>query len=174
MLTFRDPFATDCDDVRGWCRAELRRHSQRGRPLRRDPDDLMAAGAEHVRRARNAAARHVRNRLQYSDAMGEQESPASYPCAALLAGMASAFVTNAKRPRTTCNTSRSSGTTKPWPSPPATPSFGSDRRRSGRGKHRDRPAAGSPSCHADERTRRNVAGTSAGLTPALKHLAGRW
>ena len=38
------------------------------------------------------AGQHVEAMLAYFDALGSQETPASYVCGAILAGMASAFV----------------------------------------------------------------------------------
>jgi hypothetical protein len=54
--------------------------------------ELIAIGQEAARHDPSEAGRHIANMLAYFDALGEQESPASYACAALLAGMSCGLV----------------------------------------------------------------------------------
>ncbi|MEU1310971.1 hypothetical protein ABZ419_19060 [Streptomyces cinnamoneus] len=76
--------ALDADDTQSRC-------------VNQTIQDLVAQGAAHARRDPTAAGGQVQNMLRYFDAMGEQESPASYPCAALLVGMARVFTSTADR-----------------------------------------------------------------------------
>jgi tetratricopeptide (TPR) repeat protein len=52
---------------------------------------LAAVGEAAALRDTSAAGQHITNMLKHFDALGHQETPASYPCAALLAGMSRAF-----------------------------------------------------------------------------------
>jgi hypothetical protein len=53
---------------------------------------LVAAGEREVQRDAGRCGRHIQNMLDYFDALGRQETPASYECGALLAGMARGLV----------------------------------------------------------------------------------
>jgi tetratricopeptide (TPR) repeat protein len=49
---------------------------------------LVAAGERAAQRDAARSGSHIQNMLEYFDALGRQETPASYECGALLAGMA--------------------------------------------------------------------------------------